>query len=347
MKPTSVSVEADARLADRTSLGLGGPARFLATARSEADIVEALAWADEQQLDTWVLGGGSNVVVPDVGLPGLVLAIALAGIEQLAAGGRVVLRAQAGEAWEALVRHAVMHDLQGLECLSGIPGLVGATPIQNVGAYGQEVADTIVAVRAFDRTERRFVELGAADCEFGYRVSRFKKREPHRFVISAVTFALQPGAAPDVRYPELQRALERTPHSLQATREAVLALRRGKSMLLDRSAENGRSCGSFFMNPVVTPEQAQAVQRRFADETLPRYPQADGLVKLPAAWLIERSGFAKGYRRGRVGISSRHSLALVCHAGATTQDLLELAALVRATVLARSGVELTPEPVIW
>lgn len=347
MTPTSVSIEASVGLAARTSLGLGGPARFLATARSEGDIVEALAWADDQQLDTWVLGGGSNVVVPDLGLPGLVLAVALAGIEQLSTGSPVLLRVQAGEGWDTLVRYAVTHDLQGLECLSGIPGLVGATPIQNVGAYGQEVADTIVSVRAFDRVERRFVELAAADCEFGYRVSRFKAREAHRFVISAVTFALHPGKAPEVRYPELQRALERTPHSLQATREAVLALRRSKSMLLDPMAENGRSCGSFFMNPMVAPDQAQAVQRRFPDETLPRYPQVDGSVKLPAAWLIERSGFAKGYRSGRVGISSRHSLALVCHAGATTQDLLELAARVRAGVLARSGVELTPEPVIW
>ena len=347
MTSTRVSVEAGVGLAARTTLGVGGPARFLATARSEADIVEALAWADDQQLNTWVLGGGSNVVVPDVGLPGLVLAIALTGIEQLTADGQVSLRVQAGEAWDALVRHAVMHDLQGLECLSGIPGLVGATPIQNVGAYGQEVADTLVQVRAFDRTERRFVELAAAECELGYRVSRFKVREPDRFVISAVTFALRAGGAPEIRYPELQRALERTPHSLQATREAVLSLRRGKSMLLEPLGENGRSCGSFFMNPIVTPEQAQAVQRRFADETLPRYPQPDGLVKLPAAWLIERSGFAKGYRSGPVGISSRHSLALVCHAGATTHDLLELAAVVRAAVLARSGVELTPEPVIW
>jgi UDP-N-acetylmuramate dehydrogenase len=292
------------------------------------------------------LGGGSNVVVADAGLDGLVLIAAQQGIAFESMGERTRVTACAGVSWDVLVAECVQRELAGIECLSGIPGLVGATPIQNVGAYGQEVAETIESVRAYDRRQRAFVEIPAIECRFSYRDSRFKSDESGRFVITEVRFVLGRSEPSRPRYPELARALEelgRTP-TLSDVRGTVLKLRRSKSMLADADDPNGRSCGSFFLNPVVPKERASAIASALATNAMPQYPQPEGSVKLSAAWLIEQAGLTKGLRRGNVGISSKHALALVCHDGATAAELLEFSRWVQATVEARTGVSLTPEP---
>jgi UDP-N-acetylmuramate dehydrogenase len=330
---------------------LGGPAKYFVEVRDEVELAEALAWARARGERVYVLGGGSNLVISDAGVNGLVLAMSLRGRETLplADGTSVELRACAGEPWDDVVCAAIEAGLGGLEALSGIPGRTGATPVQNVGAYGQEVKDTIRAVQAFDRVDLRRVTLSAAECEFAYRDSRFKSRDRERFIVTRVDFVLTRSERAEIRYPELGRALAARglEPSLRAVRDTVLELRRGKSMLVDPEDPNARSCGSFFVNPVVTSEAADAAQARLQAKDMPRYPQADGRIKLSAAYLIEHSGFAKGTRRGNVGISSRHSLALVCHEGAHTEELLDFARHVREVVQARTGIELSPEPVFW
>jgi len=341
-----LQLETDVPLASRTTLGLGGQARFFVNARSEADVAEACEWARAQRRKLWVLGGGSNVVIPDAGLDGLVLALSLSGISLEARGDATRLIAASGEEWDRVVLTSVESGLSGIECLSGIPGLTGATPIQNVGAYGQEVAETLESVRAYDREGATFVEISRDSCEFAYRDSRFKARDSGRFVISEVRFLLSRAPRQKAHYPELARALAalgRTP-TLGDTRESVLALRRAKSMLVEAGDPNARSCGSFFLNPVVSAERADAVERALAAEGMPRFPQPDGQVKLSAGWLIERSGFTKGTRQGNVGVSSKHALALVCHDGASSQELIDFSRRVQAAVVARTGVALTPEP---
>jgi UDP-N-acetylmuramate dehydrogenase len=336
-----------------TTLGVGGLARWLAEAEADADIGEALAFAGARGAPLFVLGGGSNLLVADRGLDALVLRVRLRGIEVQRAGDRVLVRAAAGEPWDALVARAVSEGWAGLECLSGIPGNVGATPIQNVGAYGQEVAETIVEVRAIDRATGAAWALNHARCGFGYRDSAFKRQDRDRYVITGVTFALRPGGAAAVRYPELRRALgdPAAAPPLSEVREAVLALRRSKSMVLDAGDENRRSAGSFFMNPTLDAGAFAAARARIEaaevlgpGEAVPAYPAGGGRVKLPAAWLIERAGFAKGTRHGRAGISTRHTLALVNRGGATAAEILELAGRVRRGVLERFGVALAPEP---
>ena len=299
-----------------------------------------------------MLGGGSNLLVSDRGLDALVLRVRLRGVTAEPAGDRVLVHAAAGELWDDLVARAVAEGWAGLECLSGIPGDVGATPIQNVGAYGQEVAETVVEVRAIDRVTGAAVTLDAARCGFGYRDSAFKRRERSRHVLVGVTFALRPGGPATVRYPELRRALgDPDDPPLRAVRDAVLALRRSKSMVIDPADENRRSAGSFFTNPTLDLPALEAARARIEasgvlapGEDFPRYPAAAGRVKLSAAWLIERAGFAKGTRHGAAGISTRHTLALVNRGDATAADLLALARRVRDGVLDRFGVTLTAEP---
>jgi UDP-N-acetylmuramate dehydrogenase len=337
-------------LAPRTTLGVGGSARYLVEARSEPDVLEASTWAKQRGLRLRVLGGGSNLVAPDEGFGGLVLVMAIRGIEFSTASGDAQLCASAGEIWDDVVARAVARGLAGIESLSGIPGSAGATPIQNVGAYGQEVAETILSVRAIDRETLRAVELDARACRFAYRDSFFKSEAPERFIVTQVRFALSARAPAPVRYPDLQRELARraleTP-TLSDVRAAVLAVRREKSMLLDPADENGRSCGSFFLNPVVTVADLARVQHIAEGAAVPNYPQPDGRVKLAAGWLIEQSGFAKGLRDGPVGLSSKHALAIVAHEGATASDVKRLAERIREGVRARFGVELTPEPNFW
>lgn len=318
-------------------------------------MIEALRWAESEGLRVLVLGGGSNLVIGDAGWDGLVLCIGLRGFQVDRSAGRLRVQVGAGEPWDEVVGRTVQEGWAGLECLSGIPGLAGATPIQNVGAYGQEVAEVIVGVHVWDRMTRSRRVLTAAECGFGYRDSTFK-REPERVVVLAVDLELRPGGAPTLRYAELARAFgeaSTAAPSLTEVRERVLALRRSKSMVLDPSDPNGRSAGSFFTNPVVEAAAAQVLVEQALREGLvehaaavPRYPAEGGRVKLAAAWLIEAAGFHKGERRGAVGISSRHALALVHHGGGTTRELLELAAEIEARVQARFGIVLRREPVL-
>ena len=331
-------------LAPYTTLELGGPATYFARAAAGAGRARRRARAAPPAIPVAILGGGSNLVVSDAGFDGLVIAMRMRGVTITRAGDLALVEAAAGEPWDELVELTTREGLAGLECLSGIPGLVGATPIQNVGAYGQEVADTLASVRAFDRSEKRVVELTPAQCELAYRDSMFK-RDPDRYVVLAVTFALRPGGAPTVRYAELARALEGRPLDLGTVRETVLALRRAKSMVLDAGDPNRRSAGSFFTNPVVAAALADALAAEHAG--MPRWPLPDGRVKLAAGWLIERAGISKGMRRGHVGVSTRHALALVHHGGGTTAELLALEEEVRTAVRVRFGLELQREPVLW
>jgi len=337
-------------LAPLTTFELGGPARWLVEAGDAAAVVDALRWARERGLPVTVLGGGSNVVVADSGVDGLVLRVVACGVAVEAEAGGVLVTAAAGEPWDALVERCVGEGWAGLECLSGIPGTAGATPIQNVGAYGQEAGDTIERVRAIDRASLEVVELGARDLGLGYRTSTLRE-QPDRFVVVSVSFRLRPAGSPTIAYPELANALavERHPPSLAAVRRAVLELRRSKSMVIDPADPNRRSAGSFFVNPVLAPHELRAVQERSLaagiDEAVPSFPAGGDRRKVPAAWLIERAGFGKGHVAGRVGISTRHALALVNRGGATTGELLGLARGIRTRVGELFGVRLRPEPV--
>ena len=338
-------------LAPLTTLELGGAARHFVEAADDDAIAEALRWADARGLPVLILGGGSNVVIADRGWDGLCLRIATRGRRFDASDGTATVTAAAGEPWDDVVADAVARRLAGLECLSGIPGLVGATPIQNVGAYGQEVADTVRAVKVLDRASGRVHELPADACGFGYRDSAFK-RAPDRHVVLGVTFALRPDGAPTLRYRELAEALAGVARpTLAEVRAAVLALRRKKSMVIVDGDPNRRSVGSFFMNPIVTAAQADGVAARAValgaiarPDEMPRWPTGDGAVKLSAAWLIERAGIRKGQRHGAAGVSTAHALALVHLGGGSTAELLELAHQVGDAVHAQFGMTLLPEP---
>lgn len=344
-------LQRDQPLAPRTTLGLGGPARFLVEVTSDAALVDALAWARAEKQRVAVIGGGSNLVVADAGWDGLVIAMASRGIEILdETNGRVRLRVQAGEPWDALVARAVADDLAGIECLAGIPGQVGATPIQNVGAYGQEVSGVIAAVHAYDREAERFVTIEAGACAFAYRDSRFK-RAPEGHVVTSVELVLAQGGRPTIAYAELEKKLgARAPHAtLAEVRETILGLRRSKAMVLDPADPSTRSAGSFFTNPIVDDATRDGVLARAKERGLahvPTFPQPDGRTKLAAGWLIEQAGVAKGMRRGPVGISDKHALALVHHGGGTTRALLALADEVVTRVRDAWGVTLEREPVL-
>jgi len=346
---TALTIERDVPLAPRSTLGVGGAARFYARVESEAQLLEALSWADARDVEVRVLGGGSNIVIADAGYPGLVIELALRGIGVDARGEEIEARAAAGEPWDDFVAAMVARNFQGLECLSGIPGRVGATPIQNVGAYGQEVSETIVEVSAIDRQRGTRITFGNAECAFGYRDSRFKSREAGRYLVTEVCFRLRTGGAPALRYAELERAFAgKSRPSLTEVRDTVIALRRNKSMVLDPRDPNARSCGSFFVNPVLSRAAYAEFSARAKDEqSIPTFPQSDGSMKLAAAWLIEHAGFERGMRDGAVGLSTKHALAIVAHEGARAADVLGFAERIRAGVRARFGVELHPEPVFW
>jgi UDP-N-acetylmuramate dehydrogenase len=337
-------------LADHTTLRLGGPARDWVRAETEQELIDAVATADASGTPVLVLAGGSNLVIADEGFDGLVVEVATSGAipdtdDREGVCGGVMVRVAAGENWDDFVAVAVERGWVGVEALSGIPGSVGATPIQNVGAYGQEVAQTIASVRVWDRTLKGIRTFASADCGFGYRHSRFKA-DPSRHVVLTVDFQLRPGTlgAP-IEYAELARTIgveagQRAP--LADVRRAVLGLRAGKGMVLDPADHDTWSAGSFFTNPHLTPEQAAALP---ADA--PRWPQADGTVKSSAAWLIERAGFGKGYDLGgRVSLSTKHTLALTNRGSATTGELLALAREVRDGVERAFGVRLVNEPVL-
>jgi UDP-N-acetylmuramate dehydrogenase len=335
-----------------TTLRLGGPAGRLITAGTEEELIGAVREADAAGEPLLVLAGGSNVVVADEGFPGTVVRVATRGIAHAEADGRGYLEVQAGEPWEAVVDAAQALGLAGIECLTGIPGSTGATPIQNVGAYGQEVATTVAAVRVLDRASGAVERMEPEACGFRYRSSIF--RGDDRRVVLAVTLALDRSATSQpIAYAELAGALgvrvgDRVP--APAAREAVLALRRGKGMVIDPGDPDSVSAGSFFTNPVLEPPAFAALQRRVAERlgdgvAPPRFPAADGTIKTSAAWLIERAGFKRGDARGPVAISAKHTLALVNRGGATTAQLIALAREIAAGVEDAFGVALRPEPV--
>ncbi len=342
------------RLADYTTIGLGGPARDFAAASTEEHLIEAVGAADARGEPVLILGGGSNLVVADDGFDGTVIQVAITGVSHGAEPETVTVAA--GEDWDAVVAWTIAEGLAGLECLSGIPGLAGATPIQNVGAYGQEVRETITQVRAYDRDARLVRALDNGECGFGYRTSRFKRDEARRLVVLSVTFRLAAGAlSAPVRYAELAAALgieigERVP--ADQARAAVLGLRRHKGMVIDPADPDTRSVGSFFVNPVLDAAALEAVEaaaraRCGPGTAVPRFEAGGGLVKVPAAWLIERAGFARGYSQGDgARISSKHTLALVNSGSATTAGLMALAWEIRDGVRGAFGVSLTPEPVL-
>ena len=366
-------------LAPLTTLKIGGLARFFVKAESEQQVVEAFEYARNERLDLFVLGGGSNILVSDDGFDGLVLQIALkgitggnasvneralvlkgitggnAGVNERALVGEVGtlpnsrvsarITAQAGEDWDRLVEYCVENDLAGIECLSGIPGFVGGTPVQNVGAYGQEVSETIIAVRCLDRTTGRMVDLTNADCGFAYRTSIFNRSMRDRYIVLSVTYSLTKDGGPKIEYKDLKEYFAGREPTLSETREAVLQIRAAKSMVIDADDPNSSSAGSFFKNPIVTRDTLANISEKLKIENLPHFEVDADHVKIPAAWLIENAGFYKGFAMGNAGISTRHSLAIVNRGNATAKDILALKDRIVSEVEAKFGIELRPEPI--
>jgi UDP-N-acetylmuramate dehydrogenase len=344
------SLKENVPLAPMTTIGIGGPARYYAEVTNPGALLAGVAWARSGGVPLFVLGGGSNIVVADNGFPGLVMRMSIRGVENHFEGPDVLITAGAGEEWDALVAHCVARNWPGFESMSGIPGRVGATPIQNVGAYGQETSETLVSVEAVDLKVEGLVELNARDCEFGYRTSRFKTRDRGRFIITRVSYRLEVNRQPVVQYPELQRYLSDRGIEQPRTsdvREAVLAIRRNKAMVIDPDDADSRSVGSFFVNPTVTRQNLDRIKQTLGSDTehLPAFPVPDGRVKLSAAWLIERAGIKRGYIHGNVGTSTKHALAIINRGGGTAREVVELMELIQKRVREEFGVDLTPEPV--
>ena len=334
-------------LAPYTTFGIGGPARWFAEASSEQDVVEAAAFASREKVPLFVLGGGSNLLVSDAGYPGLVLRMVMQHLDEEQQGVRRLFRVGAGVDWDALVTRSVAQQCAGMECLAGIPGTSGGTPVQNVGAYGQEVAQTISGLRAYDLVTAAFVEWTGKECEFGYRSSRLNTRDRGRYIVTRVDFSLLQGGAPRLSYADLKRYFEEkgAKPTLQETSRAVRTIRKSKGMVLSPADPDSRSAGSFFKNPVVSPQVFAHIAAGFAPARVPHYPAPGEQVKIPAAWLLEKAGFHRGYVRGNAGISSRHTLALINRGDARATDILALRDEIVAGVEEHFNVRLEPEPV--
>ncbi len=336
-------------LADLTTFKIGGKARFYVRAASEEEVIEGLRFADQNDLKVFILGGGSNVLIADEGFDGLVLQIALRGVSiSTEKSGTVYVTAQAGEDWDDFVAYCVDENLAGIECLSGIPGFVGGTPVQNVGAYGQEVSETIVSVRVYDRQTKKIVDLNNADCGFSYRTSIFNAAEKNRYVVLAVTYVLQSGGKPKIAYADLKNVLMNGTATLREVRRAVCDIRASKAMLVRQGGADGQSAGSFFKNPVIGAEkfaefESKAKNLGFSD--VPNYKAGSQNVKIPAAWLIEKAGFHKGFIKGNAGLSTKHTLALTNRGNAAAKDVLELMINIQLKVEEEFGISLKPEPV--
>ena len=337
----------NARLSDHTTLGLGGPATRVVVIDQTSALVESVRVHDRRSVPLLVLGGGTNLVVSDAGFAGTVLKLATTEVRVDSEADRILVRSEAGVSWDALVARACGEGWSGIEALSGIPGSVGATPMQNVGAYGQEVSDVIRRVRVLDRTTGTLLWINASECGFGYRTSRFRGHADRIVIEVEMVLERKPMGKP-VRYAELAKALgidEGETAPIARIRETVIELRRAKGMVLDKNDPESRSAGSFFTNPIVEPSVVEHIAT-VAGKTPPAFPASEGRMKLPAAWLIEGAGFTKGQRFGRVHISSKHALALVTEPEATTSELLEAARTIRSGVQDRFGVTLQPEPVL-
>lgn len=331
---------------------MGGPARFFIEAHTQNEAKDAVAYAAEHKLPLFVLGGGSNLVVSDHGWPGLVLKIAIAGVEFEGDRQKMRFQAGAGENWDSLVALAVGKNCGGIECLSGIPGTVGGTPVQNVGAYGQEVSETITEVHALEIATDRLIEMRNADCGFAYRTSIFNTTHRDQMIVLEVAYLLHRNGEPKIEYADLKKAFAGgvDKPTLQQVRDAVRSIRQSKAMLIVEGDEDCRSAGSFFKNPIVSQAEADRVQllaeKLAPGKPMPRYSAPDGQVKLAAAWLVEQSGFHKGYGAGPVGISRKHTLAIVNRGGATAKDILALKNEIQKKVFDLWGINLQPEPVL-
>lgn len=342
-----LNIRNDVPLAPMTTIGIGGPARFFCEAIIVDDVRAAVQWASDNDQPLFIMAGGSNLLISDDGFPGLVLQIGLCGVTVESEDDFATVKVAAGEPWDPFVAMAVDRGWAGIECLSGIPGSTGATPIQNVGAYGQDVSETIIRVEALDRTTGRVTSFTKSDCRFGYRASLFKNHERERYVVLTVTFRLERGGAASVRYPELKRYLEERGQSLEdltTVRNGVIAIRKRKGMVIDPADPDTRSDGSFFMNPVLAPADFAQFRKNEGADTAPNFPASDGTVKLSAAWLIEHAGFQKGFTLGNVGLSTKHTLAVVNRGGGTAREVVELVTLVQDRVRKKFGVEIHPEP---
>jgi UDP-N-acetylmuramate dehydrogenase len=340
-------------LAPLTTFKIGGPSRYFVEAKTSGEVLEAVVFSRARDLPLFILGGGSNLVVADAGWPGLTLKIAIQGIEQIDGAdkdGKVLFEAGAGETWDKFVSHAVMARCAGVECLSGIPGSVGGTPVQNVGAYGQEVSETIAAVQVLDLRDNQVRELCPEACGFSYRASIFNTTERGRFVVLGVTYALTPGGNPRLTYADLKEHFEgrETAPNLAETREAVRHIRARKGMIITAGDVNARSAGSFFKNPILSDQQHEELRQCAAARRLavPSYPALEQRHKVSAAWLVEHSGFSKGFGFGKVGISSKHALAIVNRGGATAADVVTLKEEIQHRVEEIWGVRLESEPVM-
>jgi UDP-N-acetylmuramate dehydrogenase len=345
-----IEIQENVRLAPYTTFQVGGNASYFTEPRNEGEVTEALQWAQARALPVFVLGGGSNLLVSDAGFHGLVLHIAIDGIDIRVDGDNQIYSAGAGVEWDALVRRAVEDNCAGVECLSGIPGSVGGTPVQNVGAYGQDVSETIVCVCAVEAATLKRVKFDNAACGFSYRQSRFNGPDLGRYILTRVDYALNPDGAPKIAYADLKRHFSnKFPSNNGPTtsdlRKSILAIRRAKGMVLDETDADSRSAGSFFKNPVIRHEEYERIAKGSA-VPVPHFEADEGKVKLAAAWLIEQAGLGKGFTLGPVGISSKHTLALVNRGGATAADVLLLKEFVQRRVQERFGVKLRPEPVM-
>lgn len=355
MPTVSFRIEREVPLAPLTTLDVGGPAREMIRVTDRAMAGELVAWwfalSQEERPSLLPLGGGSNLLVGDAGFDGLVLKMENREFEVIAeSADSVEIRVGAGMVWDELVAVTTERGWAGIECLSGIPGCVGAAPVQNIGAYGQDVSETIIEVEGYDLVEGCSFRFSNEECQFAYRDSHFKRASRGSYLITAVTFQLVPGGKPTVRYKDLQdRCREGEISSLPELRQLVLEIRRSKSMVYDTADPNHRSAGSFFTNPIISQLEADRLEASLSEgQSMPRFPAGPGQVKLSAAWLIQHSGLPRGFKmdpEGRVGLSTNHVLALTNRGGASAGELLELARYVQQRVRERFGVELVPEPV--
>ena len=342
-------IQENIKIAPLTTMGVGGPARFFVEASTVEEVREAIGYAKSRNLPLFILGGGSNLVVSDAGWPGLVLKVSLLGINHRHGHGTAYFDVGAGEDWDSFVAVTVQHHCAGIECLSGIPGSVGGTPVQNVGAYGQEVAETIDSVVALDIEGGGEQEFEKSDCGFGYRSSIFNTSARGRYVILRVTYALVHDGHPRLAYADLQKQFaNRQEPTLAEVREAVRQIRASKGMLLTPGDPDARSAGSFFKNPVLTENEFESLKRKAAARGLkiPNYPALAARRKVSAAWLVEQSGFSKGFGNGHVGISRKHALAIVNRGGATSAEVVQLKNEIQARVQQQWEIQLEPEPVL-
>jgi UDP-N-acetylmuramate dehydrogenase len=347
MVADSLAIQENVPLAGFTTFGVGGPAHRFVEVATQEEAARALAFASEHQLQFFVLGGGSNVLVSDSGFPGLVIMNRIKGFSVVGDGGSVLVTAGGGEDWQEFTDRCVAEGWQGIECLAGIPGTVGASPVQNIGAYGQEVAQTIVQVEALETATGNVVHFAKGECGFGYRSSIFNSTEAGRHLITGVTFRLVPGGAPHIAYRELEeRLVAKAAPTLDEVRDAVLSIREGKGLIIREGFDSFKSAGSFFKNPIVTLDEYERIARvveeagGFANWAWPMEP---GAVKISAACLIQCAGFNRGQRKGAAGISPRHTLILVNYGGASAGEIIAFAVEVRQLVFERFGVHLLPE----